>query len=300
MWAVAAVFLIPIAVAVVSEAPAEFPHSVVYKSFSTALSECAEYFQVPNCTLDRYIQDSYPNNDDVKRLIRCVLINLNGWSDEAGVRENVLGNFFQPLTDDKCYSNRTKECIKRAYEDLEQDDHYSRAYESFYCYYTQHGNLVQSDQFIPSEPYELKQLVLTGLLMANLPKQVLVKYSKGDILNDSYFPSILLLFCVRGGYYSIYSGIQLKNIYTQLGYPELLSPEVQQCCGKVSQSLRNADHATHLIKMMKKCLKYNLTMIAALFEKGAKALIGAKSSPAYKEEQSSVRSGKFYNRVFVD
>ncbi|KAL9705658.1 hypothetical protein quinque_009176 [Culex quinquefasciatus] len=167
-----------------------------YKGFPAAWQECGEYFEVPNCTLEQYREDSYPCEGAVKELIRCSLINLSAWNDTTGVRQHVIRNYFQPAAEDSCYENRTKECLKRI--DSNDDVCATGRTESFRCYYRQYGNLISSAQFSPYESDELVQLTAYSFSVRHIPKCVLLQYAKGDILEEPHFPAVLLTWLLRG------------------------------------------------------------------------------------------------------
>ncbi|XP_058449242.1 uncharacterized protein LOC131429208 [Malaya genurostris] len=255
----------------------DFPHYITFKSFPTALAECAEYFQVSNCSLRNFIERDYPDEPIVKKLLHCTMVNLCTWDDSTGVREFVFRNFFQPNPDDSCNENRTRECVQGSLRQLNDDCYNSRAYETFKCYFRHFGELLESDQFIPNEELELQQLVQTSLIIESLPRSVLAQYCRGDIWEEPHFPEVLLNIFVRGGYYSLGSGIQLENIYTQLGNPELLTPQTSQCCEAVASSLCDPSHATKLFQIVRKCLR-ELTPTEKYIKEAAKVLIGEDGS----------------------
>ncbi|XP_053691977.1 general odorant-binding protein 45-like [Sabethes cyaneus] len=233
-----------------SKALADLPHYTTYKSFQTAFYECAEYYRVPNCTVRRYIEQSYPPEEEVKKLIRCTLINLGSWDDETGVHEQVLKNYFVPRPDDTCYEKRTRECLAS----IVYDNDYTRAYESFKCYLRYYGELISDDEFVPYEQLELQQLALTSLTIAHLPLEVLIQYCKGEFEGEKNFPDLLYIFLVRGGFYSSQSGWNLANLYTQLGYDILLDPATQQCLDDVAKEKCNADELTRLFEQWQRCI----------------------------------------------
>ncbi|KAL9705653.1 hypothetical protein quinque_009171 [Culex quinquefasciatus] len=233
---------------------ASLAHYTEYKSFPEALSECAEYFEVSNCTLNRIIDDHYPRNELVQRLVYCSLINLGAWDIEKhSERSHVLQGFFKPAAGDSCYQNRTQNCLKDIGHTCK--DHAERAYEAFQCYYRQYGNLVDDAQYVPLELNELYTLVSTGFAIQNHPRCVLVEYSKGNILDEPNFPRTLLTGSVRGGYYSRQRGINIENMYVQFGVPELVTAETRQCCDAALKEVCDGSDAVKLHRIFKNCLK---------------------------------------------
>ncbi|XP_055542818.1 general odorant-binding protein 45-like [Wyeomyia smithii] len=248
---------------------ADLPHYTTYKSFQTAFYECAEYYHVPNCTVRRYIEQAYPAEEEVKKLIRCTLINLAAWDDDTGVRDYVISKYFVPSPDDTCYERRTRECLDNMFYDCRN----SRAYESFKCYYRYYGELTTNSKYVPYELLEGEQLALTGLKIAKLPYEVLVQYCKGDIENEEHFPDLMYLLLVRGGYYSPQSGWNLANWYTQLGDPSLLDPSMQQCIDNAEKEKCNADEVSRLFLTWQRCFS-QYYYLRKYIQIAAKTLVG--------------------------
>ncbi|XP_039445502.1 uncharacterized protein LOC120425143 [Culex pipiens pallens] len=230
-------------------------HYICTKSLPNALIECAEYFEISECRLSQYVEDSYPNCPDVKRLIRCALLNVGAWEDASGVRENVISNFFEPAAEDTCYVNRTRDCIAEALKHLDSKDYLGRAYESFLCYYRQYGNVIESEQFFPNEPLEAKQLLLSAINFAHIPRCELVQYSRGHIVDEPHFPALWFVWALRGGYYTIAEGTDLQALYNQFGCSELLSQCTKSCVEGVQQELAHADDKTKSYQTFRRCLK---------------------------------------------
>uniref|UniRef100_A0A8D8K842 General odorant-binding protein 69 n=1 Tax=Culex pipiens TaxID=7175 RepID=A0A8D8K842_CULPI len=232
----------------------DLAHYAVYKSFQNAFHECAEYLEVSNCTLQRINGNSYPNTEQVQRLIHCTLVNVGAWnSDQVAVKSHVLQNFFRPVSGDVCHQNRTQQCLKHINRDPE--DHFGRAFESFQCFYHQYGNIVSSAQYIPFEINEIYRLVETAIAIHNIPRRALEEYSKGNILEEPHFRALHLTGALFGGYYSFKDGLKLDNAYSQFGTPELLTAETRQCCDAAAREECGADHATKLYRIFKNCLE---------------------------------------------
>ncbi|XP_019535835.2 general odorant-binding protein 69-like [Aedes albopictus] len=231
------------------------PHYITEKSFDTALRECAQYFLVSDETIAGYYRQGFPETDEIKQLIRCTVLNLDAYDDSTGPLEYVLGNYFKPCPSDTEYAERTRCCVKTALDNICPSDVYSRSYASFMCYYREYGNLVTEDQFVPNTLYELTQMMLFVQSTLNLPYEVLVQFSKGNVVNDPNFPAVLYVWAVRGGYYSLGEGIQLDRLYTQYGVPGLISPETQKCVADVAQANCNADDLTIMYNTFLTCLR---------------------------------------------
>ncbi|XP_055542808.1 uncharacterized protein LOC129728395 [Wyeomyia smithii] len=251
---------------------ADLPHYTTYKSFQTAFYECAEYCRVPNCTVRRYIEQSYPPEEEVKKLIRCTLINLGALDDDNGVLQQVMRNYFVPRPDDTCYERRTRECL----ESIVYDDVYTRAYESFKCYLRNYGTLISDDEFVPNEHLELDQLALTSLIISNLPFDVLIQYCRGNIQDEKHFPDLLYVIMVRGGYYSPQNDWNLGNLYTQLGNDILLDPSTKKCIADVAKEKCNADEITKFFETWKRCLSAYVPLLDHI-QHAAKKLIGVSA-----------------------
>nr|XP_019932832.2 general odorant-binding protein 69-like [Aedes albopictus] len=210
-----------------SYAQQNLQHYVIYKNFDTFFRECGEYFEVPNCTLDEYVVNAYPDEPEVQKLIHCAMVGFGGWVGGSGVVEYVMSNFFNPAPEDTCYADRTRECIQNAQPLCASNA--TLAYKAFQCYYRQYGNLNQTAQFIPNSDLELQVLLETSIAAVNVPKDELVNYSNGVLLDQPHFAELMYVVLLRGGYYYPGQGLFLKNLYTQFGNSELLTPETQQC-----------------------------------------------------------------------
>ncbi|KAL9705652.1 hypothetical protein quinque_009170 [Culex quinquefasciatus] len=213
--------------------------------------ECAEYYEISNCTLDKYIAESYPNIEPVQRLIHCTLHNLVSWTDGKGVKEHVFRNFFVPAVGDTCYANRTRECIRSAFHHLDHGNHFARAYVTFQCYYHH-----------------------------------LIEYSKGNVLDQPNFAPGYFLGSVRGGYYSLKHGISLENLYTQFGCPELLTKELKQCVEGVVKQYCDDSHEVKQFVTFKNCLNSVIPWCSRVVAVSKEKLYGkapCKSCVAAKE-----------------
>lgn len=248
----------------------------IFKSFDTAYRECAEYFEVPNCTVDEYVVNAYPDDPEDKKLIRCALINLAAWSDESGVVESVMGNFFNPAPEDTCYADRTRDCI--AASQTPCSDNQTLAYNAFQCYYRQYGNLNQSDQFVPYSPLEQQQLVLDSFAFVNVPQDELNNYSNGNVLDQPHAAELLYVLFVRGYFYIPGQGLLLQVLYTQFGNPELLTPETQQCVDAAKDAWDGNSQKDLVLAFFVNCLQ-NITPWLDLVQNVATAVLTVPPPP---------------------
>ncbi|XP_065089745.1 uncharacterized protein LOC135710947 [Ochlerotatus camptorhynchus] len=199
-----------------------------------------------------------------------------------------MGNFFKPCSTDFHYAERTRACVKKALDTICPDDVYTRPYATFLCYYHEYGNIVNKAQFIPKTVLEAWQILVFIESIQNLPKAVIVKYSEGCILNEPHFPHSLLVWAVRGGYYTIDGGIQFGRLYTQYGIPELLSAETSQCAADVARTYCNSDYVTIVYYTFINCIHPYLPLEKFVQASAQKQIACSQSSPAANSAASSV------------
>lgn len=259
------------------EAQTFYPHYTEHKSFATALAECAEYFEVSDCSLDRIVRTSFPNEPAVRKLVRCALLNLRSWNDATGVNEHIIHSFFNPSPKDCDFLSRTRECIKKSQQQLVGISDVDRqAYNAFICYYRQYGNLNDTKQFLPLVPRELDQLLLTSLYLAGVSNGALVQFSQGHILGNSEFPDVLLIIFIRGGFFR--DRLLRENLYIQFGSPELLTPQTEQCVDATVYRLPcHANEREQLYGIFRNCLQ-GLTDTLSIVQRISRQLLGSNVS----------------------
>ncbi|XP_062552449.1 general odorant-binding protein 69-like [Armigeres subalbatus] len=239
----------------VAVACGELHHYITYKSFDEAFLECGQYYEVKDCELKQYVAESYPNKPEVRRLVRCALLNLNSWNDDTGVVKHQVTNFFKPSQSDDCYLNRTLVCLNSVRERCAPKDVNTAAYESFVCYYRNYGNLVSEEQFLRHDALEHTQVLDTVSGFLELSQETLVEFCKGNILKNDKFPAVLYQSSVRYGFYNVTgNGVQLERLYNQYGNPQLLAPETHQCVDKVAHEYCSADDVTIMYQTHVQCL----------------------------------------------
>ncbi|XP_055589817.1 uncharacterized protein LOC129741998 [Uranotaenia lowii] len=270
-----------------------FPFYSYVKSFRTGLRECAKYYEVSDCDLNRYIQDSFPETDVVKKLVRCALVNLAAWDDASGVLDNVIRNYFHPVPEDTCYHNRTQDCISKALGSCNSLDQFSKAYLSFQCYFNQYGNLLtDEDRFIPYAPYEVQELAVNSLVIADLSQCVLKQHALGNIIDEPHFPSLLLAHYLHSVYYTSRDGIQLEILYDQYGNKELLTPETHQCVEAAQAAPGGSHHSDKLYRIFSRCLQHIVPTLQELQDGAASLIVDDQDCGCDVCTQTP-----FYNRV---
>ncbi|XP_062535232.1 general odorant-binding protein 69-like [Armigeres subalbatus] len=230
------------------------PHKETRKSFDTGLRECAQYFLISDKTISRYYKHGFPCKQEVKLLIRCTMLNLNAYNDDSGPVERVLGKFFRPCPTDTTYVERTDRCVEKALS-RNPSDIYSRAYDSFMCYFHERGNLVAADQFIPKTALEITNLLEFDVSALGLSDEILHQYCQGNLLKEPNYPNGLFVWAVGGGYYSVVDGIQLDKIYAQYGVPAIICPETRQCAAEVAKTYCSSGHVTIMFNTFMNCIQ---------------------------------------------
>lgn len=248
-------------------------HYILYKSFPNALGECAEYLEIPETTLKQYVDDSYPDCAVVHKLIHCAMVNLCAWNDTTGIKEHVMEGFFAPHPNDTCFLKVTQNCIQESLLPLSPEAHNSRAYAVFKCYLRHYGDLVHEAKFVPNEHLEFDQLIQDCFTLASIPRDELIQYSRGNIIDGASFPRGFLIGCVRLGYYSLQTGVNLGTFYAQFGNREILSQQTRECCERSAREHCDEDHATRLYYIFRNCL-VDIVPTLGLVQKYAKSLVG--------------------------
>ncbi|KXJ82514.1 hypothetical protein RP20_CCG013136 [Aedes albopictus] len=259
-------------------------HYVGHKDFDTMFRECGVYFDVPDCILDEYVVNAYPDEPEVRDLIHCTLVGSKAWHDGSGVVEHVISNFFNPDPEDTCYAGRTRDCIQNSM--ATGDNNVTLAYKVFKCYYRQYGNLNHSAQFLPCSAQELQVLIKTSIAIVNVTLDELVKYSNGILLDQPQFIELIYVIFVRGGFYCTGQGIMLNNLHTQFGNPELLIPETQQCVNVVNAAWDGHRKRDLIYAYFVKCLRRNTPWLQ-LIQDVAASLVAVGPAPCLPPSTTS-------------
>ncbi|XP_058449251.1 uncharacterized protein LOC131429218 [Malaya genurostris] len=249
---------------------AEHWRSPNLKSITSARQECASYLRIPDDAIEQIARGGYPPEASVPKLVHCMLINLNAWEDETGIKDEVMRNFFRPAESDCCFENRTQLCLQKTVSVLTKCDNLNRAYNSFHCYYRHFGNIFHEGQFIPLRENSVHQIVDEALAIENIPRASLEELCNDNALNVPEFPDILYTIFVRAGVYSPEHGVRLGRLYTQFGKREFLSLETRQCVDTVWR--QHCSEPNRLYQTFKQCLTHLVPTISLVGESARKLL----------------------------
>lgn len=205
------------------------------KSLSEAQEQCATYLRLDSDTLARYIREGYPCEDQVRKLVRCTLLNLNVWDDETGVKTHAIVNFFTPIQSDTCYQSRTDNCLRENVDPLPIVQVEQRAYQAFQCYYRYYGNVVEEPQYIPNSLETRREFFRDAVTIANIPRPIVEQFSVGKLIDEEHFRNVLYVHCIRAGYYDPKYGFNLKHVATEFNVTDILSEKVEQCQRQVRE-----------------------------------------------------------------
>ncbi|XP_041765655.1 general odorant-binding protein 69 [Anopheles merus] len=141
-------------------------HHILTKSWSEAQSDCLQYLRIESP--GRYLSHRYRDNQALKQLIFCIMLNLRIYDPTQNVlRLEAMGQFFNPDKTDTLYVNRTNACLLRVkvaplVDSSEDSLPYSGVmetlYEVFRCFYHCYGNINTNAPKLPPTVLELEQI----------------------------------------------------------------------------------------------------------------------------------------------
>uniref|UniRef100_A0A8D8LG51 (northern house mosquito) hypothetical protein n=1 Tax=Culex pipiens TaxID=7175 RepID=A0A8D8LG51_CULPI len=291
---IAAALLCPVVLGAESEQIATF------KSFEEAAYDCAPYYLLDDSTVRRFLANpEHPSGCGDSRLARCVLIDLVAWDDEAGIKENVIWQFFEPY---RCndYAERTRECIAG----LRIQDVNERAQESLRCYLHHYGKLIPSKKyFVPLPDSGLLQLKRDDYLLAGTPWHVLEEVAEGNFSREYELAKALFIGAVRGGFLDFSTKeFYMDRVYTQFTFPSLLSEEAARCQAKVTREFHTNDPIALVFEKIKRCLEVYQPLLDLLKESAAQLVAkkpkgcGGKSSGCGCHSCCAERNDAYYPR----
>ncbi|XP_055589170.1 uncharacterized protein LOC129741460 [Uranotaenia lowii] len=245
------------------------------KTFLDAQGECASYLLIPEEQVQKYVQDSYPDEHRVRNLVRCLLLNINAWNKNNTIKHYVFKNFFKPSEEDSCYEKRTQECLVKTVDSLPADDVNGRAYQSFLCYYRYYGNLIHEEQFIPFDIDIQVKRAKESISVRNTSVETLQQFCKGNILGVHEAELVLSINYVRNGFFED-GGLNLDRLFTQCGKEAILSDHTRQCVETVKSQF--CDQPARNYQLFAQCVQANEDLTLPLLEENSPLFLQLKGS----------------------
>lgn len=257
-------------------------HIDTYKSFEDATRNCADYYQLDETCIQRFLASPELGKSIDARLTRCVLNDLVAWDDTTGIKESVLRQFFQPAgCCDRDYRHHTAQCVQQQLVNTAEDVN-GRAYEAFRCYLRHYGTLIRLEKkFIPLAKESLIQLKIDDYLIANTPQCALVEFSRGDFGREDEAAKLLFTGAIRGGFLDETDKrkISLDKLYTQFGNPELIDPKTIRCVDNVAREYGPSGNIVQsLFQQLQRCCIQFTTIYEALQEAAGKLVANANTT----------------------
>lgn len=247
-----------------------------WKSFREAELECAEYLFITNETLERYRSRGYPDEPSTRKLINCILINLNAWDESLNqIKDYTFKQFFIPNTVDCLYVQHTQECLDQTVAPLDPYDRLGRAYKSFQCYYLYYSGISDEVKWVPFYPSEIVDIIGQCLRIVPQTNESLVQYCQGKFADNSDYPPAAYCFTVRAGFYNKTTGIDLEKLFVQYGGgpsgTDLFEADTVACIRDVyEQYCKEPDRLVHTVV---DCLLYFLPVVRDI-SAGASSVLG--------------------------
>lgn len=243
---------------------ASYWESPYLKSFDEAQAECAQYQRLSDETVEQYASNGYPDDNCVRELVHCSVLNVNAWNETTGIKDHVIRQFFVPSPSDSFYQDRTQECLRETVACLPNHDQIGRAYKSFLCYYRNYGNVAQEQQFVPFKNSTRKDLYKDAICIKSVPRSVVHQFANGDILNTEQFSEVYYAYVIRTGLYDPEVGINFERTYAMFGNPQIISEKIRCCETAVRRQYH--EEPKRLVESFKQCLQFYVTSLATIQE----------------------------------
>ncbi|EAT33288.1 AAEL014431-PA [Aedes aegypti] len=190
--------------------------AVIVSPLDHAIETCGRDLQVCESKLASYRALSFPDDRETQCFIKCVLIELQAWSNPRRLlKHSTIQQYFIPDAADYSFEDRTRRCLDQTLPNCIPGDSCSRAYWTFLCYKDNYGNLIrQPNQFIPPTELDIAQHQLDCADILRIPREELLNAETLTNGSNCYARCILL----RSEVYSDESGLDLDRLYVLLGY----------------------------------------------------------------------------------
>lgn len=190
--------------------------AVIVSPLDHVIETCGRDLQVCESKLASYRALSFPDDRETQCFIKCVLIELQAWSNPRRLlKHSTIQQYFIPDAADYSFEDRTRRCLDQTLPNCIPGDSCSRAYWTFLCYKDNYGNLIrQPNQFIPPTELDIAQHQLDCADILRIPREELLNAETLTNGSNCYARCILL----RSEVYSDESGLDLDRLYVLLGY----------------------------------------------------------------------------------
>ncbi|XP_053674148.1 general odorant-binding protein 45-like [Anopheles nili] len=191
---------------------------IVRRSFDETVQECAQLLSIDSSKMVSLRYGTMPNDDDTKRLLRCVGVNARFWSDHTGLRKDMLARYFLADAFDRQNVNRTQICLDRL-PSLPVDPAGCRelAYKSFLCFYLNYGNLRRERVFVPLDHLQLLHVAARCMDVHQIAPADLMSLSTTEMDGNAKVHCLVRCIGIRTGVYTDRQGVNVELMYGQYG-----------------------------------------------------------------------------------